>query len=479
MKVSIHVLYCIFASIVYYTFLIFFDPTSQSLNLNVAIYVLSLSSLIIFFSLLICEWKEKKNMFHPINIFLMMLGLFNAGQFILWALGIHSKTELGKTKFISFLSADVLVKTIYLVNFGMLFLYFGIKLNRKKQFNVWLERINIKFFGDTSRLFLAAKIVSVCVLMYAVPVTLYSTFSKFGIASLYGYQYLYYGTSGTNLIFSIAKYMFLPGLLLFWVGNEYSKKAFNIISVLFFLYAVLNMMIGERGTWLKGLLVLISIYYHFYKKISFRTIIFIVLLGGIVLTLGSVLVHFREYGFSNVALEDVLNYIVEGNVLFQPIFEMGSSANVLGIIVKEKINIINTGPRNTYIPAILGMFFSSMKVFFGYPDMYLENWISQTYLGLKNYGLGFTIFAEAYFNGGDVFYPIILIMLGYLIGKILNVEISNSNNPITNFMIFSSLALLCDYTRSSLAYPLRCFAYGVLIPLGLTFIIYSMIRKDV
>ena len=191
------------------------------------------------------------------------------------------------------------------------------------------------------------------------------------------------------------------------------------------------------------------------------------------------MVHFREYGFSNVALEDVLNYIVEGNVLFQPIFEMGSSANVLGIIVKEKINIINTGTRNTYIPAILGMFFSSMKVFFGYPDMYLENWISQTYLGLKNYGLGFTIFAEAYFNGGDVFYPIILIMLGYLIGKILNVEISNSNNPITNFMIFSSLALLCDYTRSSLAYPLRCFAYGVLIPLGLTFIIYSMIRKDV
>lgn len=96
-------------------------------------------------------------------------------------------------------------------------------------------------------------------------------------------------------------------------------------------------------------------------------------------------------------------------------------------------------------------------------DLYLDNWISQTYLSMDDYGVGFTIIAEAYLNGGLLFSPIIMMVLGYFIGRQLYINNLQFSNPQKVFWTMGSLLTLITVTRSSLELSLRRWFYGVVI----------------
>ncbi|MDG0811839.1 O-antigen polysaccharide polymerase Wzy [Cohnella rhizosphaerae] len=146
-----------------------------------------------------------------------------------------------------------------------------------------------------------------------------------------------------------------------------------------------------------------------------------------------------------------------------PIFEMGSSMNVLGILLMDKIHD-TWGFGSTYIPAILGMVLPRVKTWFGYPDMYVENWLSQDYLGLDHYGVGFSIIGEAYLNFGIYIAPFAMLVMGYLLGSLLYFDAKSSlKNLFRIFVIVTSTSTFTGYARGSLTYHARMWFWGTLL----------------
>lgn len=79
----------------------------------------------------------------------------------------------------------------------------------------------------------------------------------------------------------------------------------------------------------------------------------------------SIFVKFREVGFTNISRSDVQNVLYDSSFVFvKPIFEMGQSARVLGIIIQDNLNL-HWDYGNTYIAAILSMVLPRIKVLFG------------------------------------------------------------------------------------------------------------------
>ena len=150
-------------------------------------------------------------------------------------------------------------------------------------------------------------------------------------------------------------------------------------------------------------------------------------------------------------------------------FEMGQSARVLGIIIQDNINE-TWSYGNTYIAAMASMFIPRVKVALGYPDFYLDNWISQTHLNLSNYGVGFSIVAEAYLNCGIVFFPIIMLFLGLFIGIITKCDYKRIKSPSLMFFSLSSTGILLSIVRGSIELGLRKWAYGCIITFVITYL---------
>jgi len=436
--------------------------------------------LIVITSILsVWSWKKATGkIFTPYVIFFAFLLVFNAGQFVMWAFGIHYVTrlssELGVSRHIRYMDKQTLLHIMMITAAALNFFHSGALLIG----SMHLEKaggasINL---NQNEKIRIGLRYVGIVLLVVSYVISIYVSIYEMNIARVSGYTSLYYGDSQiTNPLIKYISYMFLPSFFAVFIGYKYSKKVFRVLSVVFLPYMLLNIIIGDRGSWIYFLCIWIWCYWTFFSndgkdykqklKNNKKRFIFLVIIGALSLTVVTIFVKFRDIGFQNISSRDIQEVVKDARYIFvKPFFEMGQSARVLGIVLQDNLHGKWSG-GNTYLAGIVSMVLPRIKLWLGLNDGYLDNWLSQTYLGLKNYGEGFSAIAEAYLNGGEFFYPFYMFIVGGVIGKNTYFEINNESKQDYGklFIALSSVVSLITICRGSVELSLRKWFYGCFV----------------
>ena len=450
--------------------------------------------LIVFTLVATCiTWKKIQEFWiSPYIILYLFLMIFNAGQFIMWAFGIHYVTrmssELGVATHIRFMDHQTLMRIVFITLPAVTFFYFGTlvsTLGEKKEQVTINEVKNILFQKWIKR-------IGICVLIISYLVAIYDTVSDFSFASLAGYTSLYYGdTRSSSALLKYISYMFLPSFFATYVGFQCSKKAFKVLTILIIPYIAMNLIMGDRGSCIYFICLWAWCYSQFYssnnhskmsryeKREKRKRVIKIIIIAIVLLIPTMIFYKYRDIGFNTITLDDIKMITSDMSYMFiKPFFEMGQSARCLGIVIQDNLNKIWDG-GNTYIAGIVSMALPRIKLLFGFYDNYFENWFSQSYLGIQNYGLGFTAIAEAYLNGGMIFYPLYMILFGFFIGKITNYKAAvGLINYKSLYFVLGSTVTIITACRGSIELSLRKWFYGcLLIYLIVNFLVNLQMKK--
>lgn len=424
----------------------------------------------------VCSWKKIQGYYlSPFTILYAFLIVFNAGQFIMWGWGIHYITrlssELGVSTHIRFMDPQTLMKVIFITLPALTFFYAGVLLAMsKKKMNCLVieEYENIAWQQ-------LLKQIGVVILVVSYVTVMCDTISNAHIVASTGYTSLYYGDIAEgNVLLKYIGYMFFPSFFATYVGFKCTKKAYIVLTLISLPYILINLIIGDRGSWIYFICLWAWCYFRFYsskdaneiaeKRKKKKRILKCAVLAVIVLFFTTVFYKYRDIGFENITSDSFKEVMSDLSYVFiKPIFEMGQSARCLGIVIQDDLDKMWEG-GNTYLAGIASMILPRIKRFFGFYDGYLENWFSQTHMGIKNYGLGFTAVAEAYLNGGQLLYPFYIMLFGFFVGKITKYEENNAHiNYKSLYFVTASTVTIITACRGSIELSLRKWFYGCLL----------------
>nr|AKE79180.1 wzy [Streptococcus suis]AKE79702.1 wzy [Streptococcus suis]AKE80001.1 wzy [Streptococcus suis]AKE80362.1 wzy [Streptococcus suis]ANT96583.1 Wzy [Streptococcus suis] len=461
-------LFMVLSVVYFFASLYFIDIHTQ--NYNNCKFLIMLFSWLGFFQLFFTLSSIKRNFGSYISlysIFYMFLFIFSYGQFIMWALGFHYDAEMTVSRHVRFIDENTVVRiqvmSLHLLSIFHLFALFAFGKN-----NSIKNEVQDVVFRDISRL------IATPMIIVSFVINLYVSIVSFGTAANNGYL----ATFDINLpvLLKYFSYMFIPAIFLNLIVHNFSKKSFFILSGIFLIYAIPLAIAGDRGSWIYFLGPWLWCYffrvdiqkqvmtpdkYKWQRKKKIFRMLIIVLTA---LYVSSVFVSVRDVGYSVLVKED-FEFTWESlyKPFVKPFFEMGQSARILGIIIQDGLDkTYNYG--NTFIADVLGMTLSSVKTWFGYPEWYVENWMSSDYLGMVNYGVGFSSFAEAYLNGGVYFSWFYMAIFGWFIGSLLNVSsVPGQSSSKRVFVALSATSVLGPSVRATLDFWLRQFFWGVLL----------------
>jgi len=387
------------------------------------------------------------------TLFIVFFFLFNYGQSLLWAIGIHTEGELGKTNLYYYLSVPTnsdILKTQLLVLISGLMIHFGATLLKKQVTNDENFHFSRLLPIDNKK----QKILFDFVILLAPIVVIseyYFLIVNYQNAQIYGYTALYYNddVSGANVIFKIFSRLFLPVLIGMLIGSGYRTNIVRLVYILFGIDVILSLLVGDRGGWIYSLILLIICHHYYYKKIRFKqTAIFTIM--GVVLSYVSVaVVAVRNSGVSISKILNVINNS-ETNPIVGSIFNMGGTMKVTTVLTMNGWDIFPYG--NTFL---YGLLIAPTKDVINWLDLNYKSvggWFSQEYLGISN-GAGFSIVAEVLINFGPYLLPFFMIIFGIFIYWITNIEYRNPNTePLKIIFCIITTAVTINISRNVFNY---------------------------
>ncbi|HAT4107499.1 MAG: O-antigen polysaccharide polymerase Wzy [Clostridium perfringens] len=396
-------------------------------------------------------------------IFFLFLYIFSYGQFLMWTFGIHYKNEMTVSHHVRYIDKDTVVR-IQTVSLELLAIFhWGVLIVNRR----YKQKIKNKI--ENKQVINLLKHLALPILVVSWVINLYYSISGFKEAAVLGYSALFDQTMPP--LIKYISYMFVPSLFLVLITRNYQKKYFYILTIFFLTYALPLLITGDRGSWIYFLGPWLWLYIRFVNtpkgtndKLARRRTILSIILVMLILFISASFVSVRSEGYTAISsdsfsLDDLYTPFVK------PFFEMGQSARILGIIIQDSLDkTYQYG--NTYIADILGMILPRIKVLFGFPDMYVENWMSTDYLNMVNYGVGFSAFAEAYLNGGLYFSWFYMLLFGMFIGKLTIIRNDDVHRlPIKTYLALSATTVLGPSVRATLDLWLRQFFWGALLVL--------------
>lgn len=430
------------------------------------IYILAVAGVLQFVQIIRSASKVQGQLFTPYALFIAFMFVFNYGQFALWAFGIHSEFEITKTSFIRYIDNFTAIKMeVISMQFMCVFHLFALIGYLKKP----VKAINYSI-GT------ALKRISVPILIVSATINILFTFFVFGQAKVVGYAALF--ENALPPVLKYLSYMFVPALCLTLVSYSFSRKVYIALTIIFAVYALPLLITGDRGSWIYFIGPWAWCYLRYVrdqsKPIKKSQIALMVAAFGAIVIAASAFKSVRDIGLNSLSVADlVMNDMYEAFV--HPFFEMGQSAILLGVV--EQDHMYETWAfGNTYISALLGMFLPRISILFGYPDMYVENWMTD-YLYMGDYGVGFSSFAEAYLNGGPLFGWFYMALTGFFIGYTVLYKNENRNNILRLFLLLSTAIVLGPSIRASLNLFARMYFWGVILVLILASFLSSTGRK--
>lgn len=340
------------------------------------------------------------------NIFMVFFFLFNFGESILWAFGIHVDQELGTTNLYYYLpvpTGNDIIQTQLIVLISGLMIHFGAILLKKQAATddtYTLSGLVSKISDKQKMLFKFSILISPIVILSE----FYYLFVNYLNAQTYGYTALYYNDEivGTNVVIQILTRLFLPVLIGMLIGSGYSKKIVRFVYILFGINVVLSLLVGDRGGWFYSLCILIVCHHFYYKKIHLKHIVLFTILGTVLTYVSVAVVAVRNKG---VSIDKVVNAIngLDANPIISSIFNMGGTMKVTTVLTMNGWDIFPYG--NTFLYGLL--IAPPTKDVIDWLDLNYKSvggWFSQEYLGISN-GAGFSIVAEMLINFGPILLP--------------------------------------------------------------------------
>ncbi|WP_288479600.1 O-antigen polysaccharide polymerase Wzy [uncultured Clostridium sp.] len=409
----------------------------------------------------------------PYNIFWIFFFLFNYGQQFMWAFGIHSDKELGigYTAGIGTVMLHNIVKGQLFTCICMFLFHTGAMFSYK-----WKGKNNIENYEIKNKsIFITGIILGI---LSIIP-TLYRSFNFFIVSRQYGYNALYYSDNiSQGGILMILEIFFFPSLICIILGGKKNAKKFAIC--IFAIYLILNLLSGDRGSWIYKLLALIWFMNRYYSKINFKKFIKYILIFYIFMYILDFIIYFRDLGISNIDIDKIKIFLLNyESPIIKTIFELGGSIGIISTMftMPNVLEVWNFG--NSYLTSILGVVSTRFLSVLGIPFILLDNWFSQDFLGIS-WGAGFSMIGEAYLNGGIYIGPIIILLIGWIIGSILydNKEYNPKFNKLRYIMITLTLAIIPGLSRGSTYLFLKNWFYGCLVVLFLIVLIDKILIKD-
>lgn len=351
------------------------------------------------------------------SIFVILCYLFNYGQCLFWAFGVHLEQEIGTSLLYGYYGTND--AELFRAQAYFLCCMHGI---HAAYMNTMKTQSNLSSVSDSAVIpndwynryvFKASKYIAFLVM----PVTLMLLLNNISVASTSGYKDLYYGDQAgggaTIMTFSNMFFVCIIGLL---VGSRYAKKQMLICYALFAIYILLDLSTGDRGGWFYRLLILFWMHHYFYKKFTKGQILRLGIMGFGALFVIQGIVAMRNFGVSIESVQEAMSD-TEVNPLVAMVFEMGGQMKINIMAVNHDINYPY---GNSIFLGLLAMVTMKIPALLGISYEPITSWFSDKFLQI-DYGAGFSLFGEMAINFGVHLAPLAFIVFGLIVTNILNV----------------------------------------------------------
>lgn len=422
---------------------------------------------------LISIWYIKfKRINTPMFFFLII-------SFICWFGEIIIRTivpEYNNQLFIDTFESINLKKTILFTIWGYTFLFLGAIIWMKKES---IDKLSYECI-ENKYLKKAVIIVSILMIIIGMPQFFKDLINDVNTSFNVGYSSIYTNTSTSGLdnIISNLKMFFVPGIILLTVACKNNKLILRCNMIIIILNLLLSFLAGGRG---KALVLLISFFWLYtsqIKKINWKTICVLCVVGYLLITTFNTVAIFRDSDNKN--LEGFIEASKKNNdnsQIISLIEEMGGNIYSTYHTINLIPQIQNYSYGYTYFASVMAIIPSVVFGGFSFSDKAaLPEWLMRN-MDL-DYGPGYTILAESYYNFGK-FGIFAMLAIGIFYSKILQ----NKENDKDKIILKSAFIAIATYIslltfRDTVLLVMRNYFYLVLVPTILINIIKNSLQRQ-
>lgn len=293
---------------------------------------------------------------------------------------------------------------------------------------------------------------------------------KYGYASLYDNKQ---PTSGLINILTNFKMFFWPGCLMLMISNKNNNKIYKFILFIACLDVVLCMLSGARSDALSLILTLFWLTYSEFKHLNFKKLLMYCLFVLVGIKLFNVINDFRISDDKSIKLFLSLLVSTNSNAIVDFLSEFGF--NIFSLH-HTMLLIPSTKPYAygyTYFASIMAVVPSLLMGGYSFSKKAaLADWLKNT-LNM-NYGPGFSILAESYYNFG-YFGIVCMFFIGGVIGTVMK-NVNNGDKRIVKVIIITILFYSNIFiARDTFLMVFRKATYTIIFPLILAFLIKKVL----
>ena len=379
------------------------------------------------------------------GIFIVFYFLFNFGQCLGWAFGIHADGELGTQSLFYRLGLPTsidLLQTQFIVLLGGFMIHTGAVLTRSYRESAVLPQSPL-VSSQSRHLYVFCKLL----LPIAVLCRFYMLLVNFKNAHMYGYTALYYDAfvQHVNVLVAILARQFFPAIIGLLVGCQF-KKHIKLAYLLVVTNLILGLGVGDRGGWIYFTLIFLMLLHYYYKPFNLWKILLGILTGyGMLFVLVAVRM-IRDRGVSISGLLEIFA-VASVNPLSDSLREIGRTMGITTALVMEGYNIFPYG--NTFWYGLLTAPTNDLIAILNLNYQSLSGWFSQTYLGISN-GAAFSIIGEMVLNFGPYFFAPFMVLFGLFIGFITKIECrSIQTEPLAITLCAITTGVMVNISRNS------------------------------
>lgn len=420
-----------------------------------------------FFVLRIFDCKNiEGKLFNKYAIFIFAFYLYMFGNVLLFSLGIINIEDLRKNYNIEAINQCLLYATLSFYFFTLPVLLF-----KNSPPTISEKYYNLDYFTKKS-----VSIIGGILLLISMPIYWENVIDFVTTALTSGYAANYIdnndssaGISGNLMIF------YVPMSVMLLVNCNRKLYKYLFLSLLI-IPALSYMFVGGRGQAMS--LLLCAIFLWLTEIIESRNkgkyLLIVVIIGFLLLGLFSTLREIRDYSLGSPA--EIISIFLDNNLLegiISTIKEMGSTIYIWLEVEHIVPTSFNWGYGYSYLASILACIPSNLVGYSFANDAALDVWLTE--VSGANYGLGFSTFAETYYNFG--YFGIILIFfVGLFVFWMLSGNISSwLDYKYRNAISAIALYIFVNTARNSLALSVRNICYGILIPMLLIYILRKIL----
>ena len=423
------------------------------------------------------SWKTvTKSIFDPYILFFVSAMLFNGGQAILEVIHLN-KYGILNNRF----SSETVAQTILLVMLGLSSLHLGalIGISMKKT-GVAATNSRMTTLGPSNQdirmvgwgLLFLSFIPSVFLLKQAGDTVLSG-----------GYSVLYQRevVTGFGAMPRVLATFLVPSALFLLAGSERRKVYIILSGAIILSYSVIQLFLGYRGYPAMALIAYAWLWHRCIRPIP-MTILSIS--GGVLLFFVFPLVKVVRSiaGAERLSLPFLVDSFISIDApVITIISEIGGSMRTIAHTLELVPSLRDFDIGIGYLYALLTIFPNAFwDIHPSIAHGTLSDWLVWTVApstAVLGGGLGFSFIAEAYLNFGWVGTPIVLGLIGFLLGKIV-LWVRRTGEPSKLAMVACFLSFFLVYSRAEAASIIRSLVWYSLIPYFCIYV-YKDIRKTI